>query len=102
MQAAPRPTSISTAPWVRAKRQCRETEEAGMQNVVTAALDVLPTGGGVGAEVKDLDLRRIDAATFAAINRAWIEHQVLLFRGQSLTDDDLIAFSRRFGALDSA
>jgi taurine dioxygenase len=73
-----------------------------MQNVATAALDVTPTSGGVGAEVKDLDLRRIDAATFAAIDRAWVEHQVLLFRGQSLTDDGLIAFSRRFGGLDWA
>jgi taurine dioxygenase len=73
-----------------------------MQNVATAALNVTPTGGGVGAEVKGLDLRRIDAATFAAIDRAWIGHQVLLFRGQSLTDDDLIAFSRRFGGLDWA
>ena len=27
---------------------------------------------------------------------------MLLFRGQELTDDDLIAFSRRFGALDWA
>jgi taurine dioxygenase len=73
-----------------------------MQNVETAALDFSPTGGGVGAEVKGLDLRRIDAATFATIDRAWIEHQVLLFRGQSLTDDDLIAFGRRFGGLDWA
>jgi taurine dioxygenase len=73
-----------------------------MQNVATAALDVSPAGGGVGAEVRGVDLRRIDAATFAAINRAWIEHQVLLFRGQSLTDDELIAFSRRFGGLDWA
>ncbi len=73
-----------------------------MQNVAAAMLDVSLTGGGVGAEVKGVDLRRIDAATFAAIHRAWVEHQVLLFRGQSLTDDDLIAFSRRFGGLDHA
>jgi taurine dioxygenase len=73
-----------------------------MQNVAAAMFDISPTGAGVGAEVKGVDLRRIDAATFAAIHRAWVEHQVLLFRGQSLTDDDLIAFSRRFGGLDHA
>jgi taurine dioxygenase len=49
-----------------------------------------------------VDLRRIDAAAFEKIHRAWIDHQVLLFRGQSLNDDDLITFSRRFGALDIA
>ena len=39
---------------------------------------------------------------FASIHQAWLDHQVLLFRGQRLDDDDLIAFSRRFGALDWA
>ena len=73
-----------------------------MQNAVTGVVEVIPTGGGVGAEVKGVDLRRIDAATFAALHRAWVDHQVLLFRGQSLTDEDLIAFSRQFGGLDFA
>jgi len=65
-------------------------------------LAVAPTGGGVGAEVRGLDLRRIDDADFAAILRAWHEHAVLLFRGQTLSDADLVAFSRRFGGLDLA
>ena len=61
-----------------------------------------PTGAALGAEMPGIDLREIDDSTFAAIHQAWIDHQVLLFRGQSLTDDDLIAFSRRFGGLDHA
>ncbi len=56
----------------------------------------------LGAEIAGVDLRSIDRSGFAAIHRAWIDHQVLLFRGQRLTDDDLIAFSRRFGDLDHA
>ena len=67
-----------------------------------AKLNVGATGGGIGAEVCGLDLRAIDDATFDAIHDAWVAHQVLLFRGQSLTDDDLIEFSRRFGGLDLA
>src|SRR4029453_13233641 len=43
-----------------------------------------------------------DEVRFAAIHAAWLEHQVLLFRDQHLHDDDLIAFSRRFGRLDPA
>jgi len=66
------------------------------------AIRVVPTGGGVGAEVLGVDLRDVDAANFAAIHRAWIEHGMLLFRGQRLGDDDLIAFSRRLGDLDLA
>ncbi len=56
----------------------------------------------LGAEVSGVDLRAIDDRDFAAIHRAWIAHQVLLFRGQDLSDTDLIAFSRRFGDLDHA
>jgi taurine dioxygenase len=63
---------------------------------------VRPTGAGIGAEVAGIDLKAIDDGDFAAIRRAFVEHSVLLFRGQRLSDDDLIAFSRRFGALDHA
>ena len=64
--------------------------------------DPHPTGAALGAEMRGIDLRKIDDKAFAAIHQAWIDHQVLLFRGQALTDDDLIAFSRRFGGLDHA
>jgi taurine dioxygenase len=64
--------------------------------------DPVPTGAALGAEMPGIDLRKIDDRAFAAIHQAWIDHQVLLFRGQSLTDEDLIAFSRRFGGLDHA
>ncbi len=63
---------------------------------------VLPTGKALGAEIQGVDLRTIDAADFSAIYQAWLDHSVLLFRGQNLTDDDLIAFSERFGVLDWA
>jgi taurine dioxygenase len=63
---------------------------------------VLPTGGGLGAEIRGEDLRRLADEAFAAIHRAWLDHLVLLFRGQELTDAELIAFSRRFGELDLA
>jgi taurine dioxygenase len=68
----------------------------------TSGLGVTPTGGGVGAEITGVDLRRLDHDTFAAIRRAFVENSVLLIRGQQLSDDDLVAFSRRFGALDWA
>ena len=63
---------------------------------------VIPTGRGLGAEICGVDLRRLGEAAFAAIQRAWLDNLVLLFRGQQLTDGELIAFSRRFGELDVA
>jgi taurine dioxygenase len=69
---------------------------------VRAVIDVVPTGAALGAEIRGVDLRSIDETAFAAIYRAWLDHAVVLFRDQRLTDADLIAFSRRFGALDQA
>jgi taurine dioxygenase len=63
---------------------------------------IVPTGAPVGARVDDVDVRALDAGTFSFIYQAWLDHQVLLFRDQSLTDGDLLAFSRRFGDLDEA
>ncbi len=68
----------------------------------TLEVRVTRVSAALGAEVSGVDLRHVDDALFALIHRAWIDHQVLLFRGQSLSDDDLTAFSRRFGALDQA
>ena len=66
------------------------------------AITVTPTGAALGAEIDGVDLRRVSEGDFAAIHRAWLDHLVLLFRGQVLSDDEMIAFSRRFGELDWA
>ena len=63
---------------------------------------VIASGAALGAEVIGIDLREIEDRVFGAIQEAWLEHQVLLFRDQHLLDEDLIAFSRRFGVLDQA
>jgi len=65
-------------------------------------IDVFPTDGGLGAEIRGLDLRRLGDNAFAAVQQAWLDNLVLLFRGQQLTDAELVAFSRRFGELDLA
>jgi alpha-ketoglutarate-dependent taurine dioxygenase len=73
-----------------------------VDNPAHQSIGVRPTGAALGAEVRGVDLRGLDATTFAAIHRAWLDHQVLLFRDLSLTDEDLVAFSRWFGRLDEA
>jgi taurine dioxygenase len=84
-------------------------EEAMNPNVQTAsarqtagAFDVIPTGSALGAEVRGVDLGDLDDATFERLMQAWHQHSVVLVRGQSLSDQDLIAFSRHLGDLDWA
>lgn len=68
-----------------------------------ASIRVVPTGAALGADIAGLDLSQpIDDATFGAVYKAWNDHLVLRFRGQTLDDDRLVEFSRRFGELDMA
>jgi taurine dioxygenase len=64
------------------------------------AVTVRPLNAAVGAEVSGVDLSRLNDAEFAPIEQAWNRYGALLFRDQHITDDDLLAFSRRFGELD--
>src|SRR3982750_2158932 len=66
-----------------------------------AAVTVKKIGEALGAEVGGVDLSRpIDAQTFAAIRKAWLDNLVIRIRGQKLTDPQLLGFSRHFGELD--
>src|SRR4051812_1941812 len=66
------------------------------------SFQAIPTGAALGAVVTGVDLRSVSDAEFDRIHRAWIANLVLLFRGQTLSDEHLINFSRRFGVLDWA
>ena len=63
-------------------------------------LSVVPRGAALGAEVRGVDLAHpLAAEALRTITEAWQRHLVLLFRGQTLSDEELIAFGRRFGPL---
>jgi taurine dioxygenase len=67
------------------------------------ALRVRPTGAALAADIEGVDLAGPrPPETMAAIKKAWGDHLVLRFRGQHLSDDDLMRFSRQFGELDHA
>ncbi len=64
-------------------------------------VEVRPSGAVLGADILGVDLSQpISAAAFGAIRGAWMQHLVLRFRDQRLNDDQLMAFSASFGALD--
>jgi taurine dioxygenase len=64
-------------------------------------LSLTRLGPHFGAEISGIDLSSdIDAESFRAIERAYAEHSVLLFRGQRMSDQRHVEFSRRFGELE--
>ncbi|MGA2214056.1 MAG: TauD/TfdA family dioxygenase [Bryobacteraceae bacterium] len=65
-------------------------------------MTVNPSGAALAADIHDVELKSLSDGAFAEIHRAWLDHLVLRFRGQQLSVDDLVSFSRRFGDLDWA
>jgi len=67
-------------------------------------MEIRPLGPGFAAEVRGVGLadvaQRDDA--YAAVRAAFEEHSVLLFRGQPVTDELQLAYSKRFGPLETA
>jgi alpha-ketoglutarate-dependent 2,4-dichlorophenoxyacetate dioxygenase len=62
-------------------------------------MDVVQLGPGFAAELRGVTLQDVasDDAAYAAVRAAFEEHSVLVFRGQDVTDEIQLAFSRRFG-----
>jgi taurine dioxygenase len=78
------------------------TQTASTHDVSASTVDLIPTGAALGAEVRGVDLSDLDEAAFGEVMQVWHDHSVLLFRNQTLSDKELIAFSRRLGDLDWA
>jgi taurine dioxygenase len=63
-----------------------------------AALSIVPLTRHIGCEVRGIDLRQpVAPAAASAIYRAWLDHAVLVFRDQELTQEDLIRVTGIFG-----
>ena len=64
-----------------------------------APIEVRPFDAALGAEIHCGDVRALSDGEITQIRSAWLEHLVVVLRGQILSDPDLIAFGRRFGTL---
>jgi len=61
-------------------------------------LTITPFDAPIGAEVTGINLRNaLDESTIDEIYHAWLDHIVLIFRGQSLSKDEQVAFANQFG-----
>lgn len=73
-----------------------------MESVIRG-IEVVPSGKAIGADIVGIDLRQsLDEDQISTVKKAWYDHMVLRFRGQSLTDRQLVDFTRRLGKLDPA
>jgi taurine dioxygenase len=61
---------------------------------------ITPMTGHIGAEIRGVDLREpIDDATHAALNRAFVDHHVLVIRDQDFSPEQFKRAAQVFGAL---
>jgi taurine dioxygenase len=72
-----------------------------IKNLAIKNLAVKNLAAPLGAEIAGIDLSRpLTPADIDAIETVWRERLVVVFHGQTLSDPQLIAFSRNFGELD--
>ena len=61
-------------------------------------LTVIPTGAALGAEIRGLDLSLpLPKDTVAGLRQALLDHCVVFFRDQELSDQDQVRFTNYFG-----
>jgi len=64
-------------------------------------VEVIPVDAPIGAEIRGVDLsQELDGASFAAVEAAFNEHSVVWFRGQTISAEQHVAFSERFGEIE--
>jgi len=65
-----------------------------------SSLVVTPLSPALGAEISGVDLRdELPPQTIADIIATWHRHLVIIFRDQTLSEDEQIRFARHFGVL---
>lgn len=63
-------------------------------------IEIAPLDAALGARIYGVDLSQpLTDDAFETIHAAWLKHQVLVFPGQQISDDDQVKFSKLFGDL---
>ncbi len=71
-----------------------------MAAVTATRYDVVPLSKYIGGEVRGIDFSKpLDQSAIDFINKVWLDHLVLVVRGQSLTQEDLLRVTSYFGEI---
>jgi len=60
-------------------------------------MEIKRLGAQIGVEIRGVDVKTLDDGGFAAIYRAWLDHNVAVVPDQELQIEDFLRYSRRFG-----
>ncbi|HEU4358607.1 MAG TPA: TauD/TfdA family dioxygenase [Xanthobacteraceae bacterium] len=65
-------------------------------------MEIVPLGPGFAAELRGVKLADVaaDDSAYNEVRAVFEEYSVIVFRGQEVTDEGQLAFSRRFGPLE--
>ena len=63
-------------------------------------MEIKLLSGALGAEIKGIDLTDVSNENFTKINNLLLEHKVIFFRDQPITQDQQVALAEKFGPLE--
>ena len=64
-------------------------------------MEVKLLSGALGAEIKGMDLKDTSDQNFKKINDLLLEHKVIFFRDQKITEEEHMALAEKFGPLET-
>jgi alpha-ketoglutarate-dependent taurine dioxygenase len=62
--------------------------------------DIEPLDASFGAKIRGPKLATLDEATFSELYSIWLQYGLLIFPEQHLSNDEQVAFAKRFGELE--
>jgi taurine dioxygenase len=64
--------------------------------------ETIPLSPALGAEVRGIDLNRVDADDAEILHQLWLDYHVLVVRNCTLSEDSLVRFGESFGRIEMA
>lgn len=62
-------------------------------------MEIIKAAPSIGAEIRGVSVKAMDDVTFRKVYQAFLDHMVIVIRGQELSEQDFIDFSARFGEI---
>src|SRR5262249_24290477 len=82
----------------QASHDIQPSGETPMNVITKTRFEVVPLSRHIGSEIRGLDLRqKPDGHTIKAIYQTWLDHIVIIFPEQKLSQEDLIRVTGYFG-----